>query len=218
MSKFITKFETTAANETAKDSLFKPNVSLIKETNEVTYEPYVPSPTPSHDYVEIGGIKWATMNVGANSETDYGNYYQYGKGAAQYAATSGQSDYSGTESPLATSADTAAQEWGGDWHMPTKAEMESLTANTNFEWVTNFNNSGVNGGKFTDKTDSSKYIFIPAAGRYSNGSLGKVTNYGYTWSSTPDGDYAYILSFGGGLKEVKISGRKGGYPVRPVLG
>lgn len=31
-----------------------------------------------HDYVEIGGIKWATMNVGANSVADYGLYFQWG--------------------------------------------------------------------------------------------------------------------------------------------
>ena len=31
-----------------------------------------------HDYVEIGGLKWATMNVGANSITDPGLYFQWG--------------------------------------------------------------------------------------------------------------------------------------------
>ena len=29
-------------------------------------------------YVEIGGVKWATMNIGANTETDYGLYFQWG--------------------------------------------------------------------------------------------------------------------------------------------
>ena len=214
---YITLHANQAAYDAVKDSLPTPQVALIQDSMTVNYKPYVP--TPSHDYVEIGGVKWATMNVGATSETDYGNYYQYGKGAAQYAATSGQSDYSGTENPLATSADTAAQEWGGDWRMPTKAEMESLTANTNFEWVTNFNNSGVNGGKFTDKTDSSKYIFIPAAGNYNNGSLFSVGSYGVVWSSTPSGSsYAYYLSFSDGSKYVSGNSRKKGSSVRAVLG
>lgn len=31
-----------------------------------------------HDYVEIGGIKWATMNLGASNVTDYGLYFQWG--------------------------------------------------------------------------------------------------------------------------------------------
>ena len=34
--------------------------------------------TGEHDYVEIGGIKWATMNLGASNVTDYGLYFQWG--------------------------------------------------------------------------------------------------------------------------------------------
>lgn len=38
----------------------------------------------NHDFVEIGGIKWATMNVGATTvadswETSYGDYYAWGE-------------------------------------------------------------------------------------------------------------------------------------------
>lgn len=36
------------------------------------------APPITHDYVEIGGTKWATMNIGANSVTDYGLYFQWG--------------------------------------------------------------------------------------------------------------------------------------------
>lgn len=198
-----------------------PNVNLCVQENEVHYKP-LPPMIDGHEYVDLGlpsGTKWATMNIGASSETDYGNYYQYGKGAAQYAETSGQSNYSGTENPLATSADTVAQVWGGQWHMPTKAQFDELTANTNYTWETNFNGSGVNGGKFTDKTNSSKYIFIPAAGYYSNGSLSRVGSYGYVWSSTPGGgDSACYLYFSSGYKDVGSNSRRGGYSVRPVLG
>lgn len=45
--------------------------------------------------------------------------------------------------------------------MPTREQLIELIANTTYEW-TSIN--GVNGGKFTSKTDSSKYIFLPAAG------------------------------------------------------
>lgn len=34
-----------------------------------------------HPYVDLGlpsGLKWATMNVGATTETDYGDYFQWG--------------------------------------------------------------------------------------------------------------------------------------------
>ena len=32
----------------------------------------------SHEYVEINGVKWATMNIGASSVTDSGLYFQWG--------------------------------------------------------------------------------------------------------------------------------------------
>lgn len=31
-----------------------------------------------HEYVAIGGLKWATMNIGANSTTEYGYYFFWG--------------------------------------------------------------------------------------------------------------------------------------------
>ena len=35
--------------------------------------------THGHPYVEIGGIKWATMNVGAKDVTDLGLYFAWGE-------------------------------------------------------------------------------------------------------------------------------------------
>ena len=217
MGKYISNFATTAEFEAAESSLITPHVSLTRDNMNVHYLPFV-DPSGGHPYVEIGGIKWATMNIGATSETDYGNYYQYGKGADQYAATSGDSIYSGNEDPLATSADTVAQTWGGNWRMPTYAEFESLTANTNYTWETNYNGSGVNGGLFTSKTDSSKKLFFPAEGYYNNGSLKTVGSYGDVWSSNPVGSInAYNLLFDSGHKGMNYSNRGFGYSVRGVL-
>jgi len=172
--------------------------------------------TNGHDYVEIGGIKWATMNVGASSETDYGNYYQYGKGAAQYAATSGDSNYGGTEDPLDSSVDTASQVWGGSWHMPTRAQMQELTANTTYQWVTNYKGSGINGGTFT--ATNGAVLFFPAAGYWYNGSQYDVGNYGYYWGSSPDGSSsACFLYFYDGYEDVDDGSRKNGFSVRPVV-
>ena len=215
--KHITKHATQAAYDAVKDNLATPQVALTEDNNTVHFQPLVP--TPTHDYVDLGlpsGTKWATMNIGASSETDYGNYYQYGKGAAQYAATSGDSNYSGTEDPLATSADTAAQEWGGSWHMPTRTQMQELTANTTYQWVTNYKDSGINGGTFT--ATNGAVLFIPAAGYWDDGSQHDVGNYGYYWGSSPDGSSgAYFLGFGNGYKGVVSYGRKSGCSVRPVL-
>lgn len=189
-----------------------PNVSLCAQENEVHYNPI--DPYNGHEYVDLGlqsGTKWATMNVGASSETDYGNYYMYGMGSKTYDST--DTPYEGTEVPLATSADTAAQVWGGSWHMPTRAQMQELTANTTYEWTTI---NGVNGGKFT--AQNGKYVFFPAAGLWSYGSQSSIGSSGSYWGSSPNGSRAYNLSFYGGGKGVSDYGRKYGYSVRPVVG
>lgn len=215
MGKFITKFKTEVAFSAATDSLAKPHVSLTADDRIVHY---LMGLYNGHAYVDLGlpsGTKWATMNVGATSETDYGNHYQYGKGAAQYAATSGDSDYSGTENPLAASADTAAQVWHGSWHMPTKAQMEELTANTTYQWVTNYKGSGVNGGTFT--ATNGAVLFLPAAGGLEFGDPFGVGG-GFYWSSSPSESFIWHLYFGNGGVEVVMLERYNGLSVRPVVG
>lgn len=222
MSVYLKQFSTHQEYEqyiNGSDAIL-PNVSICKDTpNEVHYNPSTP-PTPSHDYVDLGlpsGTKWATMNVGASSETDYGNYYQYGKGAAQYAATSGDSNYGGTEDPLDSSVDTASQVWGGSWHMPTRAQMQELTANTTYQWVTNYKGSGINGGTFT--ATNGAVLFIPAAGYWYNGSQSNVGSSGGYWGSSPSGSTsAYYSYFYDGSNGVYDALRKRGYSVRPVVG
>lgn len=218
MGKFITNFDTTSEliAFSATTDFGRPHVSLTKDDSKVHY---FEDPYNGHQYVDLGlssGTKWATMNVGASSETDYGNYYQYGKGAAQYAATSGDSNYGGTENPLDSSVDTASQVWGGSWHMPTLAQMHELTANTTYKWVTNYKDSGINGGTFT--ATNGAVLFIPAAGKWYDGSQYNVGGNGNYWSSSPGGSNgAYDLNFSDGYKDVSSSSREGGCSVRPVI-
>ena len=170
-----------------------------------------------HEYVDLGlpsGTKWATMNVGASSETDYGNYYQYGKGVAQYADDNNY--YLGTEDPLDSSVDTATQVWGGSWHMPTRVQMQELIDNTTYQWVEDYQGSGINGGTFT--ATNGTFLFLPAAGGWWNGSQQDTGNYGSYWGSSPNGSgEAYYLDFSNGGKEVINDYRKSGYSVRGVI-
>ena len=148
-------------------------------------------------YVDLGltsGTLWATMNVGATSETDYGSYFQwgetephdtdityywedykYGDGSNFSKYNTGLNGYGGTidnKLTLDLEDDAARANMGGDWKMPSLALMEELVYETNNMSATI---NGVNGWKFTSKKDTSKYIFIPA-----------VRNQGYTdvWSSS----------------------------------
>ena len=220
MATYLKLYETQAAYDSEESGLTLPNVSLVTENNTVYYNPLTPTPpTPSHDYVEIGGIKWATMNVGAESIGDYGNYYMYGKGAEDYFVTSGDTTYDGTEDPLSSSVDTATQAWGGNWRTPTKDEFESLIENTTNEYMTI---GEVEGYKFTDNSDSSKFIFLPLAGYYDDAVNTSTNYYGYYISSTPE-EYddslvctLFIDGGEGGNTYTLTQGRRYGLSVRPV--
>ena len=66
--------------------------------------------------------------------------------------------------------------------MPTKTQcQELLYNNTNSEWIT-LNN--VNGRKFINKTDSSKYIFFPAAGGWDGTNHNNIGSQGSYWSTS----------------------------------
>ena len=190
----------------------------------------------TYEYVDLGlSVKWATMNVGAKTEEDYGHYYMWGSitpntpdecnwantpfnnGATSYDTTYFNSvkDTVIPNKVLAKEYDVAVQIMGGDWRMPTKDECQELYKNTTQSWVTI---NGVNGRKFTSKTDTSKYIFIPAAGYYYNGSVSEVGAYGYIWSSTISSPYskARFLRFRSSTCGASTTERCYGMPVRGV--
>lgn len=173
----------------------------------------------SQEFVDLGlpsGTLWAKCNVGATEETGYGKYYMYGKGAREY--DSSDSPYEGTENPLDPTKDTATQVYGLPWHMPTKAQFDELVANTNYTWETNFGGSGINGGKFTSKTDNTKYVFFPAAGGWDGDSQSDVGSGGLYWSSTPYGfnDSYFVYFNSSNLYPANYSSRLHGFTVRPV--
>ncbi len=159
----------------------------------------------TYEYVDLGlSVKWAKCNVGAETETDYGDYFQWGSTEPNTADeciwsnapfNNRSSDYDKTyfnsvrdtvcpNDVLAKEYDTATQIMGGDWRMPTEAEFQELLSGTTNEWITNYNGTGVSGRKFTSKTDESKYIFIPAAGYCSDGSEQYVGYSSNVWSSS----------------------------------
>lgn len=208
MGKYLKLFANHTAYSQAESSLDKPNVAVCQQEGDVHYNP---DPYKGHEYVEIAGIKWATMNIGANSVTDYGLYFQWGDTqgytAAQVGSGEGQKyfgwvDYkygNGTSSPGATGMtkynatdgktiletvdDAAVSNWGGNWRMPTTAEFQALGAAVNTEWTDDYQGSGIAGLICTDKQDESKVLFFPAAGFCHNGSVMEVNYYGSYWSS-----------------------------------
>lgn len=143
-----------------------------------------------YEYVDLGlpsGLLWAKCNLGAVNEYDYGDYYQWG------AINPGDNYWNGT-TVLDSAHDAVAQKIGNGWRMPTSAELSELINNTNKEWVNDYNGTGINGKKFINRTDSTKYIFVPAAGFYYFGNYYNLNSEIYMFSSTPyDEIHAYIM-------------------------
>ena len=100
-----------------------------------------------HAFVEIGGLKWATMNVGATTvagsyETCYGDYFAWGETEPRYISITRKAandatiicnyGYSSDNYPTYTgttldaSHDAATVNWGGSWRTPTNAEFRAL--------------------------------------------------------------------------------------------
>ena len=174
-----------------------------------------------YEYVDLGlSVKWAKCNVGAESETDYGSYFQWGdiedKSNAdcswatykhcngsettmkKYNTSTSYGENPDNKITLDPEDDAATQIMGGNWRMPTKAEFQELIDGTDNQWVTNHNGTGVNGWKFTHKTDTSKYIFIPASGDRIDSSFRDQGSFSGVWSSslyTPIHSEAWVLFF-----------------------
>ena len=169
---------------------------------KIAYSKFKPT-INGYVYVDMGtGVKWATMNVGANKPEEYGDYFAWGE------------------------TDAATQNWGGTWRMPTFEEWDKLARtkeNSDYNWTwcdgtdVQYNNSNVPGYKIERKSTGAT-LFLPAAG-YINSTLHNVES-GYYWSSSrhPRVDsYVYYLLISRNTVSVRDQGIiDEGYSVRPV--
>ena len=183
-----------------------------------------------HEWVDLGlSVKWATMNVGANSPSDYGGYYAWGE-----TRTKSSYDWSncfdcldstgeswgtyklGGQTRITPSSghDTARENWGGSWRMPTDSENDELCKKCKWVWTSK---NGHNGYNVTGPNGNS--IFLPAAGWRNGTSSSGVGELGYYWSSTLSSSgsyYARGLYFGSSSHGTSGRYRRIGLSVRPV--
>ena len=228
-----------------KNKYVKPNVSFVYDNKEVYYN-YTPAPLVTYDYVDLGlpsGTKWATMNVGASKPSDAGLYFQWGDTQGYTADQVGTGDgkkkfssdwsdykwnpsgdgetftkYATTGAILELEDDAANANMGGDWHMPTPAQIKELISNTTRKWATL---DGVSGIAFTSKKDTSKSIFIPAAGYTWDGTIVDSGSTGNIWSSSLSEDYTDYgdyLNFYSRSATLYDGARYNGRSVRGVIG
>ena len=185
------------------------------------------------------GTLWADRNLGAESVTDYGDYYMWGSTEPdtgkicnwKYAPFNCGFKWCNPDilevfrneafpnGVLSDQYDAAHVHLGGNWHMPTKEQFKELIDNTTSAWVYDYQGSGIKGRTFTSKKDSFKSIFIPATGNRNGLTVLSVGSGAYLWSSTLNsgGPYdAYNLYFNSIHCDVYNLYRSFGYCVRPV--
>lgn len=187
-----------------------------------------------HEYVDLGlpsGTLWATMNIGATSSEEYGDYFAWGE-------TETKSDYSwgtykfGTESNptkyndadgkriLDLEDDAANVIWGGGWMLPTGDQCSELLNPDNCTYSFNVNENGISGCTFTSVRNGNS-IFFPLSGEYdARFPDGYQIGYdGFYWTSETlerYNSYARELFLTTSSVEVTRTGRNVGLPVRPV--
>lgn len=151
-----------------------------------------------YEYVDLGlSVKWATMNVGATSPEGYGDYFAWGETEpkteyswANYSlcegtettmtkyCTNSQYGIVDNKTTLDMTDDAAHVNMGGNWRMPTDAEISELGSNTTWYWTQLGN--GVSGYTLVSKINQHS-IFLPAAG-YMTTTKDGVNTYGYYWT------------------------------------
>lgn len=222
---------------------------LAARVNELNVQSSLALPTGGvYQSVQLwdGGPEFAKMNVGAKSESDYGDLFAWGATEPYRLDGSTVIDPTGTSSDLWAwynksaaskiqhdlypNEDAAAVHMGKGWRMPTSAELQALvagasgdgqSANTLYQG-TNCNHmwtqvNGVWGRKFIDKRDSNNYLFFPAAGFVSGSRVNNRGGYVYVWSrSRHSSANGWKLSSGSGYLYVGGNYRYVGFSVRGV--
>ncbi len=183
-----------------------------------------------YEWADLGlSVKWATCNVGAGRPRDYGDYFAWGetKPKPSYDLDNCFDNIGGswdTYKYIVTAQitpgsghDTARENWGGSWRMPTIEEMEELYRKCEWEWTTL---DGHGGCKVTGPNGNS--IFLPAANLIHGSSSfdEEESEEGYYWSSTLDpsrSDSACWLGFLDDCPCTLSSSRCDGFSIRSVV-
>jgi hypothetical protein len=136
-----------------------------------------------YDYVDLGlpsGTLWAKCNVGAKTETEYGDYFAWGetkpkneynwknyKFGDEHNLTKYNDEDKLTE--LELKDDAAHVNMGSEWCIPTTKQFEELFK-LDAKFIKNYNDTNVPGMLFTGKNGNT--LFLPAGnlhGRKING-------------------------------------------------
>ncbi|MCQ2115574.1 MAG: hypothetical protein MJZ07_05165 [Bacteroidales bacterium] len=189
--------------------------------------------------VDLGlSVKWSDMNLGAFAPEEFGDYFAWGETVPKVNYNLSTylffnsfhpaytkyvtKDSFGTvdnKSVLEKSDDPASLYLGGNWRVPTRAELNELISECNWTFTTV---DGVGGFLVQSKKSgyTDKSIFLPAAGIKGVNGSSYVGSEGVYWSSnleTVNNTGAYALNVVNGGRNSTLSYyRLNGCSIRPV--
>ena len=135
-----------------------------------------------HEYVDLGlSVQWATCNVGAESPTEYGDYFAWGETETKDAFSYENYTFNLSPDVLTRGYDAATVNWGNGWRMPSKQEARELCDECTFERK---KINGVAGLWITGPNGNS--IFMPANGQKDNYDVEGSKTEGYYWTTVLD--------------------------------
>ncbi len=195
---------------TVENNFFRSNITYAKDTTYY-YRAYVKIGNEYYygdtrryglELVDMGdGVKWASINLGAQISSDAGYRYAWGEINANKTSytTNSYKHYDngyvdiGADISGKASYDAVKATWTGTWRMPTLAEMQALAENCTWEWTTL---DGKPGYKVTSTKEGyeGNNIFLPACG-YQDGSYYQSYDTDcYYWTSSlyNDSDSYYL--------------------------
>ena len=188
--------------------LYKINGEVIKydvsELDSLVFEEKGAPSEENHEWVDLGlpsGTLWATCNIGSDSPEQYGDYFSWGetepkdiydtshykfnRGSGmmtKYCTVSsfGSGGMTDDLTELLPEDDAATANWGNDWQMPSREQVEELldTMFTTSKW-TSLND--FYGTKITSKK-SGDWIFLPATGFVDGITIYRRDSFGSCWT------------------------------------
>lgn len=180
----------------------------------------------THEAVDLGlpsGVLWATCNLGADSPSDYGDYYAWGEIATKetYTTENNKTAFDPIKEILGNAQyDAAKASWGGGWRLPSQEEIDELVTGCRWVWTTE---GGHKGYRVTGPNGNS--IFLPAAGHRDKSLVGgEVAALYWSGIAAPTSvvgavsTYCYCLRamYGEPPKTQQVIFRADGIPIRPV--
>ena len=138
-------------------------------------------------------VKWASHNIGATKESDYGGLYIWGDktGTDLRKEDEVYADFMNNKVDLISgnpTYDIAVNKWGDQWRLPTEKEFDELL---DAEFITQAVEvvDGVTGIRFTN-TNNGNSIFLPAAGyNYGYHDLRERETLGRYWTGSEHYDF-----------------------------